>query len=176
MRLSQSLAAIFLCAAALTLPPAVSAANARPTQKPRAKAQTPAPHTEITKEKIEAIVSVMEQGVKKKEVAAIAPYLAPDLRWRFRSGDKPVGYANREQYIANVKRGFELALDYTYLRKSLTISVAPDGQSATAQLETFEMMTLEQGTFAASSISEITFKIYKGKILVASVEGTITPV
>lgn len=175
MRFNQTLAAIFLCAIALTLPHPVVAQRAAQKTRP-GKAQTPAPHTEITKEKIEAIVSAIEQGIKKKEIAAVAPHLAPDLRWSFHGGDKQVGSANREQYIANVRRGFELALDYTYMRKSLTIEVAPDGQSATAQLETFEMMTMAQGTVAASSVSDMIFKIYKGKILLASVVGTITPV
>jgi hypothetical protein len=64
-------------------------------------------------------------------------------------------------------------LDYTYLRKSLTVTIAPDAQSATAQVEAFEMLTVAQGTIAGNSINVITFKIYKGKILIASMEGTI---
>jgi hypothetical protein len=64
-------------------------------------------------------------------------------------------------------------LDITYLRKSLIITIDPDGQSATAQIEAFEMLTLAQGTVAGNSIGTTTFKIYKGKILISSIEGMI---
>lgn len=174
MRLSKSLAAILLCATTLTLPS--SAAAARPSQKTRARAQAPAPEIEITKEKVEAIFAALEQAAKKKEIAVFAAFLAPDLKVKSQMGDKPAIELNRAQYLEVMKRGMELTLDYVYLRKSLTISIAPDGQSATAQTETFEMVTLEQGTVAGNVVGITTFKIYKGKILIASMEGTGTPV
>jgi len=173
MRLSKILAAILLCVTTLTLPPAVAA---RPSQKPRARAQAPAPHTEITKEKVEAIISALEAAAKKKELAVIASYLAPDLQVTSQTGDKPAIHLNRAQYLEVMKRGLELTLDYVYLRKSLTVSIAPDGQSATALVESFEMVTLEQGTVAGNVVGTTTFKIYKGKILIAAMEGTGTPV
>ncbi len=176
MHLNKTLAAILLCAASLTLPLAATAAAATviPSQKTRAsKVQTPAPQTEITKEKVEAIVSAIEQAGKKKDIAVITAYLAPDLKYKLNGGGRPTRHANRAQYIEIIKLGFELTLDYTYLRKSLTITIAPDGQSATAQTEAFEMVTLAQGTVAANVVGTITFKIYKGKILISSMEGTI---
>ena len=170
MHLNRTLAAILLCATTLTLPPA---AAARPSQKTRPKTQAPAPQTEITKEKVEAIVSAIEQSVKKKDAAVIIAYLAPDLKYKLDGGGRPTRHANRAQYIKIVRLGFGLALDYVYLRKSLTITIAPDGQSATAQTEAFEMVTLAQGTVAANVVGTTTFKIYKGKILISSMEGTI---
>jgi hypothetical protein len=175
MRFSKTLAAIFLCAATLTLPTAANAATTRPSQKPRAsKAQTPAPQTEITKEKIEAIVAAYEEAAKTKGIAVIVSYLAPDLKVKLVERDLTTRQVNRAEYIEMMKRGFENMLDYTYLRKSLTVTIAPDGQSATAQVEAFEMLTVAQGTVAGTSLNSITFKIYKGKILIASMEGTIT--
>lgn len=174
MRLSQTLAAIFLCAA-LTLPPANAAANVPASQKARARtAQTPAPQTEITKEKIEAIVKAIHEAAKKRDVDAINAYLAPDATWKLQGGGRPPRRATRAQYIQALRLAFELALDYTYLIKSLNITVAPDGQSATAQSEVFEMSTFAQGTIAANIVGTTTFKIYKGKILISSMEGTIT--
>jgi hypothetical protein len=172
MRLSKTLAAILLCATTFTLPPALAAA--RPSQKTRAsKAQTPAPETEITKEKVEAIISALEQAAKKKEMAVIVAYLAPDMKYKLEGEGRPTRYANRAQYIEIIKLGFAVALDYVYMRKSLTVTIAPDGQSATAHTEAFEMLTLAEGTVAGHTTSLITFKIYKGKILIASMEGTI---
>ncbi|HEV7904688.1 MAG TPA: nuclear transport factor 2 family protein [Pyrinomonadaceae bacterium] len=177
MRLSQTLAAIFLCAAALTLPPAANAAAQRSTQKPRAaKAQTPAPQTEITKEKIEAVIAAIHKAAKEKDVDGILPYLAPDMKFKSLAAGRPPIHANREQYVANISRTFEHALDYTILLKSMTVTIAPDGQSATAQSEIFEMVTFAQGTVAANVVGTTTFKIYKGKILISSMDGTITPV
>jgi hypothetical protein len=177
MRLSKTLAAILLCATTLTLvPAAATAAAARPSQKTRARAQAPAPQTEITKEKVEAIITAIEQAAKKKEIAIITGFLAPDMKFKSQMGDKPVLELNRAQYVEVVKRGFELALDYVYLRKSLTITIAPDGQSATAQTETFEMITMAQGTVAGNVVGVTSFKIYKGKILIDSMEGVSTPV
>jgi len=176
MHLSKTLAAILLCAVTLALLP-VAAAAAGPSQKTRAssssRAQAPAPQTEITKEKVEVIVSAIEQSVKKKEAAVLIAYLAPDLKYKLDGGGRPTRHANRPQYIEIVKLGFALALDYVYLRKSLTVTIAPDGQSATAQTEAFEMLTLAQGTVAAHVTSVTTFKIYKGKILISAMESTI---
>ena len=170
MRFSQTLAAILLCATTLTLPPA---AAARLPQKTRVKAQAPTPHTEITKEKVEAIVSTIEQAVKKKDAAVLISYLAPDMKYTLDGGGRPTRHANRAHYIQIVRLGFKMALDYKYYRKSLTITVAPDGQSATAQTEAFELLTLAQGTVTGNSTSLTTFKIYKGKILISAMEGTI---
>ncbi|HYO99140.1 MAG TPA: nuclear transport factor 2 family protein [Pyrinomonadaceae bacterium] len=172
MRLSKTLAAIFLCATTLTLPANVDAA--RPLQKPRAKTQAPAPQTEITKEKIEAIVAAVHQAAKKKDAALLISYLAPDLKYKLEGGGRPPRHMNRAQYVETLRRVFEHALDYTYLIKSLNITIAPDGQSATAQTDVFEMITFAQGTAAANVTSTATFKIYKGKILIASMDGTIT--
>ncbi|HLL70314.1 MAG TPA: hypothetical protein VK363_02715 [Pyrinomonadaceae bacterium] len=175
MRFSKTLAAIFLCATTLTLqPPTVNAAALRASQKPRAKAQTPAPQTEITKEKIEAIIAAIHQAAKKRDVALIIPHLAPDFTCKSQAGDKPASYVNRAQYVQNIKLAFELAVDYTYLIKSLNITIAPDGQTATAQSEIFEMVTFAQGTVAANVTSIATFKIYKGKVVLASTDGTVT--
>ena len=173
MRFSKTLAAILLCAATLTLPSA-SAANARPSQKPRAKAQTPAPHTEITKEKIEAMVTAIHQAAKNKNVDIIAAYLAPEVKWKLEGGGRPARFANRAQYLANLRLTMEHVLDATFLVKSLNVTIAPDGQSATAQSEIFEMMTFAQGTVAANVVGTTTFKVYKGKILITSMEGTVT--
>jgi hypothetical protein len=173
MRFSQTLAAIFLCAAALTLPPA-NAAAVRPAQKARAaKAQTPAPHTEITREKIEAIISALEEAAKKRNFSAIVPYLAPDFKHKLDGGGRPTRHADRAQYILMMKLASEVTLDYTYLRKSLTITIAPDGQSATAHIEAFEMLTMAQGTVAGDSAGITTFKIYKGKVLISAMEGKV---
>ena len=169
MRLNQFLAAILLCATTLTLPPAA----ARTPQKTRVKAQAPTPQTEITKEKVEAIVSTIEQAVKKKDAAVLISYLAPDMKYTLDGGGRPTRHANRAQYIQIVRLGFKMTLDYKYHRKSLTITVAPDGQSATAQTEAFELLTLAQGTVAGNSTSLTTFKIYKGKVLISAMEGTI---
>ncbi|HEY1403023.1 MAG TPA: hypothetical protein VGB05_02715 [Pyrinomonadaceae bacterium] len=174
MRLSKIVAVILLCATTLTFAPAARAA--RPSQKTRAKAQTPAPQTEITKEKIEAIISSLEEAAKKKEVAVFAAHLAPDMKYKSQTGNNPVLNLSRTQYLEAMKRGFELALDYVYLRKSLTITITPDGQSATAHTETYEMLTMEQGTLAGHAVGLTTFKIYKGKILIDSVESINTPV
>ena len=164
-----------MCAATLTLPPAN--ANARPSQKPRAnKAQTPAPQTEITKEKIEAIVTAIHKAAKEKDAEGIIQYLAPDMKFRSVAAGRPPMHANRAQYVASLRLIFEHTLDYTILLKSMTVTIAPDGQSATAQSELFEMSTYAQGTVAASVIGTTTFKIYKGKILIASMDGTVTPV
>jgi len=172
MRLSRTIAAIVLCATTQTLSPA-AAAVARPSQKPRAKAQAPAAQTQITKEKVEAIVSAIEESMKKKDINVIISYLAPDLKYSLDSRGQPTRHANRAQYIQLLKLGSEMMLDLTYLRKSLSITVAPDGQSATAQTEAFEMVTTEQGTLAGNSTSLITFRIYKGKILISAMEGKI---
>jgi len=172
MRLSKTLTALLLCAMTLALPSSAVAA-ARPSQKPRAKAQVPAPHTEITKEKIEAIVSAVEESMKKRDVAVIISLLAPDMKYKLDAGGRPTRHANRAEFIQSLKLGAELMLDYTYLRKSLTITVAPDGQSATAHIESFEMVTLAQGTLAGNSVGFTTFKIYKGKILISAMEGTV---
>jgi hypothetical protein len=173
MRLSKILAAILLCATTLTLPPAAVAA--RPSQKARARAraQVPAPRTEITRENVEAIVAELEQAAKKKDVAVITGYLAPDFKYKLEASNRPTREANRAQYVEIVKLGLEVTLDYTYLRKSLTVTVAPDGQSATAQVEAFEMVTLAQGTLAGNVSSLTTFKIYKGKILISAVAASI---
>jgi hypothetical protein len=175
MRFSKTLAAIILCAATLTLPPAARAAAAlRPAQKARAsKAQTPAPHTEITKEKLEAIISALEEAAKKRNFNAVVPYLAPDFKFKSDGGGQPTRHANRAQYILMMKLASEITLDYKYLRKSLTITIAPDGQSATVYIEAFEMLTLAQGTVAGDSAGVSTFKIYKGKILLSAMEGKV---
>ena len=175
MRFSQTLAAIFLCAAALILPPANNVVAATlPAQKTRAaKAPTPAPHTEITKEKIEAIIATIEEAVKKRNFSAVVPYLAPDFKYKVDGGGQPTRHANRAQYILMMKLSSEVTLDYKYLRKSLTITIAPDGQSATAHIEAFEMLTLAQGTVAGDSAGTTTFKIYKGKILISAMEGKV---
>lgn len=172
MRLNRTLVAILLCATTLTLTPAATAA--RTPQKGRAaKTQAPAPQTEITKEKIETIVLALEEASKKKEFTTILPYLAPDFRYRLEAGGQPPREANRAQYIEMVKLGASLTLDYTYLRKSLTIEVAADAQSATAQIEAFEMLRFPQGTVAGHSHGRTTFKIYKGKILISAMEGAV---
>jgi hypothetical protein len=175
MRLSKTLAAILLCATTFTLAPPATAAS-RPSQKARARAQAPAPQTEITKEKVEAIISVLEQATKKKELAVIAAHLAPDMKYKSQTGDRPPLALNRAQLLEVMKIGLELTLDYVYLRKSLTVTIASDGQSATAQMATFEMVTTAQGTFAGHSVGVTTFKIYKGKILISSMESINTPV
>jgi hypothetical protein len=172
MRFSQTLAAILLCASTLILPSA-AAANPHSSQKTRAKAQTPAPHTEITKEKIEAIVNAIEESVKKKHTAVLFSYLAPDFKYKLDGGGRPTRQANRAHYVELIKLAMPLILDYSYLRKSLTITIAPDGQSATAHATGFEMTTLAQGTLAAHTTSLSTFKIYKGKILISATEATI---
>jgi hypothetical protein len=174
MRLSKILAAILLCATTLTLPPAADAvAASRPSQKNRARVQAPAPLTEITKENVEAIIAELEQGAKKKDVAVITRYLAPDFTYKLETSNRPTREANRAQYIEVVKLGMSLTLDYKYLRKSLDITIAPDGQSATAQTEAFEMVTLAQGTVAGNVSSLTTFKLYKGKILLSAVACSI---
>jgi hypothetical protein len=173
MRFSQTLAAILLCAAALTLPPANAAAT-RPAQRTRAtKAPTPAPNTEITKEKIEAIINALEAAAKDKNFSAVVPYLAPGFKYKLDGGGRPTRHADRAKYIEMIKLTSGFTLDYKYLRKSLTITIAPDGQSATAHIEAFEILTLEQGTLAGDSTSLNHFKIYKGKILISAMEGTI---
>jgi hypothetical protein len=154
-------------------PATAAAARTRPTQKARAKAQAPAPQTEITKEKIEAIVAAFEQAGKKKDFAVILPLLAPDFTYKSEGNNRPTRRANRAQYIESIKLGSALVLDYTYVRKSLTITIAPDGQSATAHTEAFEMLTMAQGTVAGNATSLTTFRIYKGKIMIASMEGTV---
>jgi hypothetical protein len=171
MRFSNILAAILLCAATLTLPPAAVAA--RPSQKARPRGQAPAPRTEITKETVEAIVAELEQAAKKKDVAVVTRYLAPDFTYKSEASNRPTREANRAQYVEVVKLGMAVTLDYSYLRKSLTITIAPDGQSATAQTEAFEMVTLAQGTVAGNVSSLTTFKIYKGKILISAVASSI---
>ncbi len=185
MHLGQTFTAILLSAAALTLPPAATAAAAaatvRQSQNIRARAsrrtqEAPVPQTEITKEKVEAIISAVEQAAKKKDIAALSAYLAPDLKFKSQWGDKPTLSINRAQYIESVRLMFEAALDYVYLRKSLTVTISPDGQSATAQTEAFEMVTLAQSTVAGNVVEVTTFKIYKGKILIAAMEGTTRPV
>ncbi|HEX8422451.1 MAG TPA: nuclear transport factor 2 family protein [Pyrinomonadaceae bacterium] len=177
MLFRQTLAAILLCATTLTLAPAVNAnAAARPSQKPRAKAQTPAPQTEITKEKIDVIVKAMHEAAKAKNVNGIAPYLAPDMKFISRGEGRPNLYVTRAQYLASLRLVFEQVLDYTYLLKSLNITIAPDGQSATVESEVFEMLTFAQGTVAASVVGTTTFKIYKGKILISAMDGTVTRV
>jgi len=173
MRLSKTLAAILLCATTLTLPTATAAA-ARPSQKNRpSKVQAPAPHTEITKEKIEAIVAALEEAAKKRDFAAVVPYLAPDFQYKLDGGGRPTREANRTKYVEIIKLVSAVTLDYTYLRKSLTITVAPGGQSATARIDAFEMVTMAQGTVAGNSIGLTTFKIYKGRILISAMEATI---
>ncbi len=172
MRLNKTLVAILLCVTTLTLTPA--AAAARTAQKARAaKAQAPAPHTEITKEKVETIISTLEAAAKKKEFMAIIPYLAPDFRYKLDGGGRPTRFANRAQYIEMMELAATVTLDYTYLRKSLTIEVAPDAQSATMQIEAFEMVRFPQGVLAGHSNGRTTFKIYKGKILISAMEATI---
>lgn len=173
MRLSKTLAAILLCSATVSLPLVATASS---SQKARAGAQTPAPQTEITKEKIDAIVSAIGRAANNKDAVAFVSYFAPDARIKIKAGDSPTAYLTRVQYVANLKRSFEVALEYQHLLKSLSITVAPDGQSATAQAEVFEMLTLAQGTVAAMSDSVLTFKIVKGKILITSMEGTSVPV
>lgn len=175
MRLSKILAAALLCATTLTLPLGVEAA-ARPSQQTRAKAQTPAPQTEITKETVEAIVSAVETAMKKKDLAALAVHLAPDMKYKSQTGDKPAYELNRAQLLEVMKLGLELTLDYVYLRKSLTVTIAPGGQSATARTESFEMVTTAQGALAGHSVGVTTFKIYKGKVLISSMESVNTPV
>ena len=175
MHLSRQIfAAILLCATTLTLAPA-AASSAPATQKARAKAQAPAPapQTEITKEKVEAIISAIEESLKKKESAVYISYLAPDFAYKLEATGRPTREANRAQYVQVLKLGMAITLDYSYLRKSLTITVAPDGQSATAQTEAFEMMTLAEGTVAGNVSSLTTLKIYKGKILISAMESTI---
>jgi hypothetical protein len=115
----------------------------------------------------------LEQAAKKKDVAVITGYLAPDFKYKLEASNRPTREANRAQYVEIVKLGLEVTLDYTYLRKSLTVTVAPDGQSATAQVEAFEMVTLAQGTLAGNVSSLTTFKIYKGKILISAVAASI---
>jgi ketosteroid isomerase-like protein len=179
MRFSQTLAAILLCAATFTLPPAANAVNttARPSQKARAaKAQTPAPQTVITKEKIEAIVNDIHRAARGKDANGIIAHLAPDMKFKSLTAGRPPVHANRAQYVAGLRLAFEHTLDYTILLKSMTVTIAPDGQSATAQSELFEMSTFPQGTVAANVIGTTTFKIYKGKILISAMDGTITPV
>ena len=185
MHFSKLIAALLLCATTLTLSPAAAAAAARrPPQKTRAsnsssssssssRAQAPAPQMEITKEKVEAIVSAIEQAGRKKDIAVLVPYLAPDFKYKLDGGGRPTRRANRAEFIELIKLGFEFTLDSTYLRKSLIVTTAPGGQSATAHTEAFEMLTLAQGTLAAHTASITTFKIYKGKILISSMEGTI---
>lgn len=173
MRFSRTLAAIFLCATTLTLPYPVAAQ--RTSQKPRAgKEQTPAPHTEITKEKIEAIVSAIHQAAKNKNADIIAAYLAPEVKWKLEGGGRAPRFANRAQYVANLRLSMDHILDSTFLVKSLTVTIAPDGQSATAQSEVFEMVTFARGTVAATVVATTSFKIHKGKILITLMEGTIT--
>lgn len=175
MRFSQTLAAIFLCATTLILPSAATAA--RPSQKARAnKAQTPAPQTEITKDKVEAIVKAIHEAAKKNDADAFISYLAPDMTFKSLADGKPPMHLNRAQYTASLRLIFEQTLDYTILLKSMTVTIAPDGQSATAQSEIFEMSTFAQGAVAASVVGTTTFKIYKGKILISSMVGTVTPV
>jgi hypothetical protein len=176
MRFSQTLAAIFLCAATLTLPFAANAAPRQPQKARASKAQTPAPQTEITKEKLEAIMQAIHKAAKEKNPDGIAPYLAPDMKFKSLATGRPPVHANREQYLASLRLSFEHALDYTILLKSMSVTIAPDGQSATTQSEIFEMVTFAQGTVAANVVGTTSFKIYKGKILIAAMEGTVTPV
>ncbi|HEV2801018.1 MAG TPA: hypothetical protein VGW12_11005 [Pyrinomonadaceae bacterium] len=174
MRLSpKTLFAIFLCAATLALPTTTAAQKARAKTNAPAKAQAPAAHTEITKEKIEAIISALEAAAKKKEFSAITAYLAPDFKYKSGGGDRPLREANRAEYAEMLKLVTLVTLDYTYMRKSLTITIAPDGQSATAHIEAFEMVTLEKGTLAGHTTSFDTFKIYKGKILISAMEASM---
>lgn len=174
MHLSKIPAAILLCAATLTPPPADAAAQA--AQKTRAKAQAAPTQTEITKENVEAIVSALEAAMKKKELAVVASYLAPDMKYKSQTADRTAIELNRAQLLEVMKLGLELTLDYVYLRKSLTITIAPGGQSATAHIESFEMVTTPQGAAAGHSVGVTTFKIYKGKVLISSMDSTNTPV
>jgi hypothetical protein len=175
MRFKQTLAAILLCAAVLTLSHPVDAAT-RPSQKPRAKAQAVVAETQITEEKIKAVILGYVQAVKDKNLAAIGSSLAPDVRIKLKWGDKPAGYLSRAQYLANLKVNFQAMLDYQHMLKSVSATIAPDGQSATAEAEEFETMILTNGSVAGMSSTTLTFKILKGKIVIASIDSTTIPV
>jgi hypothetical protein len=170
MRLSKTLIAVLACVTTIMLP-----APTYSYQTARVKARTPVLQTEITKEKIEAILSDLERAAKEKDVAGHAAYLAPDLQVKSKFGDTPMVQLNRAQYLAVHKQALEITLYYQYVRKSMNIKIAPDGQSATVRIEAFEMATLAQGTVAATTNEVVIFKIYKGKILIASLDATSVP-
>jgi hypothetical protein len=129
----------------------------------------------ITEDAVLRVLAALDEAESKRDSAALSQHLADDFTITSKLPDGSVrarmGLAEYKHFLTDL---FTEAADYKHSRGKVTVQVADDGKTATAQYETFQHAErADKGNLAWSNLETDTFVLRDGKILLRTVETVV---
>jgi len=121
------------------------------------------------------VLAALDEAESKKDPAAMFQLLTDDFTITSKSPDGTVrARMALPEYKAFVTELFTKAADYKHSRGKVTVQVAGDGKTATAQYETFQHEErADKEKLNWSSLETDTFVLRNGKIILSNVETVV---
>lgn len=132
-------------------------------------------HAENLNEKYihEFLVAVDEMSVNKN-VAGIGEFLSDDVVITMHIsvlGNLQTHTANKEQYLAMLAQGWEIAENYKYSRKGVEIKYLDEGKKALITATVYESMIVEGTAIRSTSTEAVIVERQNGKTLIIKMTG-----
>lgn len=122
----------------------------------------------ITTQDIRKIIDNIMAASKKRNVEGVMKYTAPNFIAesviQAPSGPIDLTY-NRDDYRQALEQTFSITQSYNVSYKNLKVTIAPDGQSATATYEATESGIVNGTSLSVQATASTTFQIVNGNIL-----------
>ena len=131
--------------------------------------------TSITESDIHAMMNEMDRAARKRNVAGMIAYFAPDIKITMTvlnpgSDKEQVGTLTKDQYAFNARTNMRRAISYHFERKTTRIKIY-DAQTATVTGEIYETLKFRQGIFRAASSGVMYVSLRNGKLVITAMEG-----
>lgn len=132
----------------------------------------PGSEEKITEDAVLRVLAAFDEAQSKKDTAALLRFLTEDFTITSMSEDGTVrarmGLSEYNHFLTDL---FTEAADYKHSRGKVTVQVADDGKTATAQYETFQHVErADKEKLAWSNLETDTFVLRGGKVLLRTVE------
>lgn len=132
---------------------------------------------QLTKADIEVMIRKMDIAIEARDIAAIEPLLAPDVKIVIKNLPTPDGLKTmellRDQYLQNSKDVFANAQEYKYSRQGQVIEILDGGRKAVITAVVSEHITMQGQKITSVTNERATVGIRDGKALITALEGDV---
>jgi hypothetical protein len=129
----------------------------------------------ITEKNISEILSGIDRAVASKDVSGIVANISNTAKIEVEdaASGKSMSFT-KETYQKYSEEGFKVVNDYKSSRTNPQITIASNGESATATDVVDESVTINGKPMAMSTTESATFGLENGKVVITAIKGSMT--
>ncbi len=127
--------------------------------------------------RIYELLHAVDDMSASKNVEGIGEYLSDDLQITMYIsilGNLQTHTANKEQYLAILSQGWEIAENYKYSREGVEITYLDEGKQARITATVHESMTIDGTPISSTTTEAAIVELRNGKALITKMTGETT--